>query len=493
MFFILKRINILFVAILMTFIVVDAEAKLHKKKYVSLFSGVYKDINVPLAPSSFARTGTYKKCAKLQFNPKDKILRINPKKANVCTLFISDKKTGKIIYEFTLDVKKTNVAKTAKEIQGLLRDIEGIKIKILNNRVIVDGEVILPSDISRIFSVVNQYPNQATSIVRLSPMAQVKMARYMERAINNPEISVKAVNGVFLLEGFANSKSEKDRAFILAQAYLPDDVSRESDAVKLTKKLVKDKIINLITVKEAPKAPPKKIVQIVVHYVELNKDYQKGFKFQWTPGIGDESGLQFSTGSRGPSSILSTITGTITNLFPKLNWAKQHGHARVLKSTSLIVQDGEKGVINAVSKIPYSKIGKDGNTGTDFQDVGVKLTITPQILGERSDSIQLRADFGVSAISGETEKGPIISNNLVNTTIVVRSGQSAAVGGLVTSSSSTGYNKLPKNVTNPIITLYSSKNFVKKQSQFVVFMTPIIKSSASSGVDQIKRKFRIKN
>lgn len=489
--------NICLALIALAFVVstadIHAKRRSHPIKHVSLFVGLYQDIKIPHAPIKFGRTGTYKQCAKLQFNPKEKILRINPTRVNDCSLFVTDKKTGNILYEFRLDVKKTNVAKTAKEIQGLLRDIEGIKVKILNGRVVVDGEVILPSDISRIFSVVNQYGGDASSLVRLSPMAQVKIARYMERAINNPEISVKAVNGIFLLEGFANGKDEKDRAFILAQAYLPDQVTRESDSVKLTQKALKEKIINLINVKEAPAAAPKKIIQVVVHFVELNKDYQKGFSFQWTPGLGsgDQSKIGFTSGSRGPSSIATTITGVITNLLPKLNWAKSHGHARELQSASIIVQDGKQGMLKSTSKIPYITATKEGPK-TEFADTGINTTITPEVLGESSDSIKLNTKFSVKALTGYAGGAPLINDKEINTTLVVRSGQSAAIGGLISSTTSTGYNKAPPG-NNPIISLMASKDFQRQQSQFVVFITPIIKSSASAGAEQIKRKFRLKN
>ncbi len=471
-----------------------AKTKKHKSEHLSLFVGFPRDVKIPLAPKNFGTDGSYKKFTKVQYNSKEKVLRFKPKSIGDGTLVITNKKTGRIIYEFSFDVKKTNVAKTAREIQNLLRDIEGINIKILNNRVVVDGEVILPSDVSRIFSVINQYPESlASSLVRLSPLAQVKIARYMERAINNPEISVKAVNGLFLLEGFANSEEEKKRAFILAQAYLPDQVTKESDAAKKTVKLVKDKIINLVNVKPPPQAAPKKIVQVVVHYVELNKNYQKGFRFQWTPSIGDGSNLQFSTGNRGPAGVLSTITGTISNLIPKLNWAKQHGHARVLQSSSIIVQDGQKGVLNSTSDIPYQTSGRDGALVTGFVKTGLQTSITPTILGERSDSIRLQSIFSIGSFGGYTDQGPLTSKREINTTLVVRSGQSAAVGGLISSTSGTNYNKLPKGVKNPIISLYASKDFQKSQSQFVVFITPIIKSSASAGAQEIKRKFRIRN
>jgi len=101
--------------------------------------------------------------------------------------------------------------------------------------------------------------------------------------------------------------------------------------------------------------------------------------------------------------------------------------------------------------------------------------------------------FSVSALVGQTAQGPLISDKEINTSLVIRSGQSAAVGGLITNQSMTDYNRLPANVSNPIISLYASKEFSRNQSQFIVFVTPIIKTSASSGAEKIKKKFRLRD
>jgi pilus assembly protein CpaC len=88
---------------------------------------------------------------------------------------------------------------------------------------------------------------------------------------------------------------------------------------------------------------------------------------------------------------------------------------------------------------------------------------------------------------------PIVSKSLVNTKVTIRSGQSAAIGGLILNSSNTAYNKLPQSVQNPLISLYASKQFTRKQSQFVVFVTPVIKVSASQGSEKIKAKFKLRD
>jgi len=269
--------------------------------------------------------------------------------------------------------------------------------------------------------VVKQYGDLATSLVVLSPIAQQKIAQFIERAIGNPEIRVKAVNGKYVLEGVAESQDEKDRAQVIAQTYVPDVVVDEAVADKKVQERQTTIVINLITVRQAAAPEPNKMVQVVVHYVELQKDYAKGFRFQWTPDIGDGTNVSFTSGGRGPAGLTSTITGVISNLLPKLNWAKEHGHARVLQSSSIIVEDGKPGTLNSVQKIPYQTVAGQGMLGTNFEEVGIKAQVTPGIVGARSDSINLKLNFEISSLIGMSAAGPLTSRRKIQTEVIVRS------------------------------------------------------------------------
>ena len=69
---------------------------------------------------------------------------------------------------------------------------------------------------------------------------------------------------------------------------------------------------------------------------------------------------------------------------------------------------------------------------------------------------------------------------------------SAAIGGVVSSQNSSGFNRAPsESAGEPLFNLLASKEFKRNQNQFVVFVTPIIRSSASTGVEEVKRKFRV--
>jgi pilus assembly protein CpaC len=196
--------------------------------------------------------------------------------------------------------------------------------------------------------------------------------------------------------------------------------------------------------------------------------------------------------TQNSDGIIAEISGVITNLLPKLNAAKQHGFARVLKSSSVTTKEGQQGVVNATQNLPIL-IRQPGNVGAITNSsvpVGVESTITPTISNPRSDIIQLDMQFRVSSLIGQTDQGPQTASNFVKTIVDVRSGQSAAIGGLIENTTGTEFN--PDSNPDALFNLYSAKDFRRNKSQFVVFVTPIIKPSASAGSEKIKRKFRLR-
>ncbi|MEN0058455.1 MAG: BON domain-containing protein, partial [Bdellovibrio sp.] len=349
------------------------------RKFINLTLGIEQDEKLPPLPASVEFKGDFRRLVTAAYAKDLNLIRFTPKKEGFATLTIHDKRNGKVVAEYRIDIKKSKLDKVVREIRALLGDIEGINIKIVNNRVVVDGQILLPKDLARIYNVIKQFGDQASSLVTLSPLAQKKIAEFISRDINNPEIEVRAVNDKIILQGWANGEEEKATAEIIAKTYLPDiiiDAAEDGGPIK-KRKPANDGVINLIQIKAAAPKPPSKMIQMVVHYVELIKDYSKAFKFQFTPELGDNSQMTFQTGGDSPGGIVSSITGTVSNLLPKLNWAKQHGHARVLESTSLIVENGKKGEIKQVTDQPYTVIGKDGTRGTAFASVGIITGITP--------------------------------------------------------------------------------------------------------------------
>lgn len=462
------------------------------QKYLVLYKGITHEETLSELPMGAEFSGDWRGVSKVSVAREYRKLRFTPTKPGIATLSIHDKKGGKV-FEYRIEVRETSLTRVVREIRALLNEIEGITVKVVNKKVVVDGKVVHPEDLNRIIGVIKQYGGLAASLVEVSPFAQQKIAQIIEREINNPDITVKSRNGKYILSGEVNSSTERDQAELIARTYIPPPVFKEAEAAEVLKKPKEDPVINLVTIRPSPEAPPRKMIQIVVHYVELSKDYAKSSRFQWTPGIADSTNISFTQDSRQPSGIVATITGTISNLLPKLNWAKAHGHARILKSTNIITEDRSPGRVTEQTQIPYTTVNAEGAIVTNFANVQLVSQIVPTIVNPRSDLISLQMNFTSGSLVGTTSNGPVISSNAVQTKVSVRSGQSAAVAGLIRNSQTMDYNKLPDGIQNPLFSFYSSKAFQKNQSQFVVFVTPIIKASASSGAEKIKEKFRLSN
>ncbi len=465
------------------------------KKYITLYIGAKHREVLSFLPPGAEFNGNHKGFVKVQLDRERKILDFEPLKEGVKTLTMHDRK-GEKLFEYRIDVRKTELTKVVREVRGLLHDIEGISVKIVNNKVIVDGQVLMAQDLNRIYGVIKQFEGQVASLVEINPIAQKKIAEVIEREINNPDIEVRAINGKFILKGIANSPDEKAKAEIIAKTYMPPPIINEAEAQGVVKKPKGHVVLNLLTIRAGPAPPPEKIIQLVVHYVELSKKYLRSTSFKWALSLQDNTNEKFTQDSRANNDgIVTEISGIINNLLPKLNSAKQHGNARILKSTSVTTKNKEVGKITSNIKIPYivRQPGSNGQIGVNTPasaDVGITSAITPTIINPRSDVIELKMNFQMSTLIGNTQAGPQTAVNTVETTVNVRSGQSAAIGGLISSDSGTEYH--PDQDPNALFNLYAAKDFRRNKNQFVVFVTPIIKPSASAGSEKIKRKFRLR-
>jgi pilus assembly protein CpaC len=219
------------------------------KKFLNLTVGVEHDEPIPEDWPKWKPSGSYKKYFNVSVEKDNRsLLRFTPTSEGYSVFYIRDKRNDKVLREYRITVKKSKLDNVVREIQALLGDIEGINIKIVNNRVVVDGQILLPRDLGRIHSVLSQFPDQASTLVTMSPLAMKRIADKIREDINNPEITVRSVNDKLILEGVAADEGERDNAELIAKTYLPDLVidSAEATGVIRKRKPANDGVINLI-------------------------------------------------------------------------------------------------------------------------------------------------------------------------------------------------------------------------------------------------------
>lgn len=430
-----------------------------------------------------------------------------PLKAGESTVTVRDN-DGTIRLIFIVRVTGSNLLRIAGEIRNLLRDVEGLDIRIVGPKVVVDGEIIVPADYGRLLTVIQDksYADFILNMANLSPMAMQVMSERIQQDIVSfaPNVRTRVVNGMIFLEGTTDNLDQAKRAEAVANLYLPD--LRPGSALErdpAVQRLAARKLINnFIVVNPPPAKKDQKLVRVTVHFVQLAKDYNKLFGFKWQPGFTADPQIsvgQSAAGSAGASTG-ATFSGTISSLIPKLASSQAAGYARVLRTGTVIVRSGQPAKLNDQTQFPYMTQGQNGQVSSATTPVGLSVAVTPLILGQ-SEDIQMDLELDQTALVGKAPSNggaPVTAVHKVSTKIYVKSNESAAVAGVSSNDIGTDFNKDDPSSgsfsqgTDPLFTMLRSKSYRKEKSQFVIFVTPQIIENASEGTEDLKKNFRVK-
>jgi pilus assembly protein CpaC len=405
---------------------------------------------------------------------------------------------------YILTITANDQSRMVSELRELLGGIEGLEIGIKGGKVYVGGQIVVPNDIGLIATVLESYPD-VLRLVDLSPLTQNVIAQKMQEELaknNIAGVTVRVVNGAFWVEGVVGDEGEEKMVKQITVAYLPDRIEAlSSQSARLVTREDKSTILYFLSINKDQKAqqdPLPKLVKISVQFVELSKDYSKIFGFKWAPQMApDQSRVQL--GRRQDGTVQSNSSGTfsavISNLFPKINSLKNAGYGRILQSGMVITEENTEGTLTKNTQVPFLSGGGEF-ARTREQNIQFTLATTPRVLAEENIRMQINVTVslpsGQNSVSGE----PITTTNTVKTNVIVKSKESAVIGGVVQSQSLTGYDKNdPSPPTteqrgNQMFMMLRSKSFNISKNQYVIFVTPELIQSASGGTEEIKSKFR---
>lgn len=130
--------------------------------------------------------------------------------------------------------------------------------------------------------------------------------------------------------------------------------------------------------------------------------------------------------------------------------------AKVLSNPKLLVLNNQEATIDIIEEIPYmqsqtTSASTGDTTGTTaFKEAGIKLKVKPQI--NRDGSVILVVSPEQSYRTGEAiDQTPVINTTRSSTTLMLRSGETAAIGGLIRETESSTENKIPLLGDIPIL------------------------------------------
>ncbi len=433
-------------------------------------------------------------------------LQLIAQKPGITDMTIHDTK-GVPQLTYIVRVTREDLGQVMSQLEDLLGDIEGLKIRPLGGTVVLDGDILLPKDMLRIIRVIDAVKDRdpkAAKEVQIRNLATVSkttlniIAERIEKEIGSPEITVKVINGNLFMEGVAEGDYEAQRAFEIAKSFLPEAlVEQASGPGSPTVRLKASggagglpQIFDFLRIRQAAAKPPSQDIKITMNYVELKNDYLKNFNFSWKPLVSDQSSVGYNSAA---AEFTASLVATISSLFPKLSTAKSHGHARILKQETIIVKDRSPEVAVIESSIQvYSPVTNEkGERSLQPIDVQNFTKVKAAIL-QGTDSIDLGIQISLNTLLGSDP--PQIAKNSIQTQVTIKNGDSAALGGHGIDEALANYNRTPTGTTgsgSPIFNLQRSKDYVHTKQQYVIFVTPEIIRTAAAGTEDITRKFRL--
>ncbi len=393
---------------------------------------------------------------------------INGKQAGLTNLLIWDS-AGVKRDERMVQVTARDINAHLGQVKALIGRVEGVQYRVAGDKVVIEGEVKLPQDRARIAKIVAG-DQQVVNLVTLSPLALKVVAESIQKDAASDNVQVRVVGQSLVISGFVYSPEESKRVEAMARLYHPE-------------------VVNVLEVRKTDLAPGKgEMVQVTAHFMEVGNTVLDGWGVNWSPGAtGEASGSQ-GLGS-GASSFTGSIVGTLTNLFPKFNQAKERGGVRNLETTSVSVRSGEDARLHSGGEMAIPTAGSSGQNTVTFKEWGVFLKVLPVAQG---DKITLRINVEVSAPASTSGGYLNFSKHTLNTVQYCTSGDSVALGGLISQRDSKVFDALPAGSSGALVQLYASEDFKKSNSQLVVFITPSILGEAKEAHQDLKRQVQEK-
>ncbi len=183
--------------------------------------------------------------------------------------------------------------------------------------------------------------------------------------------------------------------------------------------------------------------------------------------------------TQGANPFLFGPFARISLLAPTLDLLIQQGHAKLLSSPNLVTQPGQEATFLVGGQVPIPVSNGLGTVSITYKEFGVKLNVTPTILGNGSVEAKIAPEVSdLDFADGITLNGftvPALKTSKLSTDVITRDGESIVMGGLLRRQESKNIQKFPILGNLPILgALFRSTTYQKNESDVIFVMTPTI-------------------
>jgi len=187
--------------------------------------------------------------------------------------------------------------------------------------------------------------------------------------------------------------------------------------------------------------------------------------------LGDNTGLVSSNGVTGALGGIGFILNTSSAALKfELSASEKDGVTKVLSNPRVFTLDNEEAVIIQGEEIPYKTEAEGGGTDIEFKEAGVKLTVTPSIVGDGNIILNVKIEKKTAKTS---DANPPIITREITTKLLIKDGTIVVIGGVFTQETVDSTNKVPFFGDLPFLgRLFRYEKDSNVRKELLVFLAP---------------------
>ncbi len=365
-------------------------------------------------------------------------------------------------YEVVIDTQKKTVPGAATILKPLLAESETIQADSAGNKLVVHA---IPASHDIVESVLKELDKEIKQV-----LIEVKFIEASTEA--GKEVGIKwdfmRAYGVEAFGPGTDTKLER-----MGRSYIKEKVTTDSSSSALADSRYVTKAVSDST---APTATS----------LATSDD-------TWTNSLttGADRGMDTS------KTITKYATLSPDNVRLVLSALMENSDAKLVSNPRISTVDNKLATIKAVQQFPIPNWTFNGDTGTwevqgfEFKDIGITLRVTPHI--NQDGFITLDVDPEVSSQVGTVTFGgggggtaeiPIVNVRTATTRVMVRTGETLVIGGLVRSDEVLRKSGLPLLKDLPLVgsVLFGHTSKILRSMDLMVFITPTIVEGPAAGI-----------
>jgi len=380
---------------------------------------------------------------------------------------------------YLISIKKQVPNEVIAEIRKLLGEMEGITVRMVGDRIYLDGQAYTPADADRIEEIVALYP-VVKSFVKIAPntkrlVAQNLNVSFEKAGLRNVEATV--VGSTVFLEGSVESEQELRKAELITKA-------------------IGERVENLLVI------GVKRMILSEVQFVEVRRSSRDRYGVKYPTDVTGSGTASVTVVKQLGQSASADVNGrgTVTgNSDFAVGFQANDGHARLLAQPRLVCASGEQAEFLAGGEVPIPMVTAN-HVSVEYKQYGVILKLRPT--ADRKGHIQNELEAEVSEVDtsvavsvGGAVSVPGFRTRKVKTNVTVRHGETIVLSGVFSHDEQKFVSRVPGLGNIPIVgELFKNRAFDASKRELVIFVTPRIVTPDSdrirNALEEIKTRYQ---